>query len=121
MGPWILETYRHSPGTVQLVDDHVESAARENVLLVPLPSNSPNDVLVSACYLPRKFSLLTRSAFVGLASIEEGPGVLHPGFFFLSGGDSRYFHECSLGLIKVQYQSLLFRGLSCCRYRRAST
>ena len=48
MGLWILETHRHAPGTVQLLHDHAESAATENVLLVPLPSKSPNDPLVSA-------------------------------------------------------------------------
>lgn len=96
MGLWVLETYRHAPGTVQLIDDHAESAARENVLPVPLPSKSPNDPLVSACRLPRNFSLLTRSAFVELASMEKGPGFIHPGLCFLSGRDPRYLYQCSL-------------------------
>ena len=60
MGLWVLETYRHAPGTVQLIDDHAQNATGDNVLLVPHPSKSPNDPLVSACHLLRILYLLTK-------------------------------------------------------------
>lgn len=103
MGLWVLETYRHAPGTVQLIDDHAQSSTGDNVLLVPHPSKSPNDPLVSACHLLRILYLLTKRAFLELASMEKGPGIIYPGFCIFSGGYSRYFYECNLGPKKVQY------------------
>jgi hypothetical protein len=48
MGLGVLETRRHAPGTVHLIDSRSESDEKDNVLLVPHPSKSPNDPLVSS-------------------------------------------------------------------------
>ena len=48
MGLGILETPRHAPGSVQLIEDNASGAGDENVVLVPHPSKSPNDPLVSS-------------------------------------------------------------------------
>lgn len=90
MGLGILETRQHAPGTVQLIEDHAESAGKENVVLVPHPSKSPNDPLVGLCSSLRGRVKLMSTAVVELANMEKRSDTVQHSLCYRIGIHSGY-------------------------------